>query len=81
MVGRGRHQHNEINAAFRRVREIPTLTVVESHNGHRWGWVRCICGATPFKVWSTPRNAGNHAKAVVAWAIGHARCGKSEEES
>lgn len=81
MVGRGRHQHNEINAAFKRLRKIQTLTVVEEHNGHRWGWVECSCGAMPYKVWSTPRNAGNHAKGILEWAYEHAECGTTEEDS
>ncbi|GAA3665583.1 hypothetical protein GCM10022224_032360 [Nonomuraea antimicrobica] len=81
MVSRGRHQHNEINAAFKKVREIKPLTVVESHSGHRWGRVECVCGSTPYKVWCTPRNPGDHAKGILRWADEHTRCGADEEES
>lgn len=81
MVGRGRHQHNEINAAFKKVRKVDGLAVVESHNGHRWGWVTCVCGGTPYRVWCTPRNPGNHAKGILEWVADHSGCGKSEEIS
>ncbi|MBB5775195.1 hypothetical protein HD596_001951 [Nonomuraea jabiensis] len=81
MVGRGRHQHNEINAAFKEARKIASLTVVESHNGHCWGWIECICGEEPQPVWCTPRNPGNHAKRLLRWIKNHSECAKDEERS
>ncbi|MEO3806956.1 hypothetical protein [Nonomuraea sp. B1E8] len=81
MVGRGRHQHNEINAVFRAIRKFEWLTVVESHNGHRWGWIECACGAPAQSIWCTPRNPGNHAKRILRWVDEHAECAKNEEKS
>ncbi|MFC5824896.1 hypothetical protein [Nonomuraea insulae] len=81
MVSRGRHQHNEINAAIKRIRKIDSLLVVESHNGHRWGWVECVCATTRYKIWCTPRNPGDHANDILRWVDEHAACGASEEES
>jgi hypothetical protein len=81
MVGRGRHQHNEINAALKVIRKIEWLTLVESHNGHRWGRIECVCGAEPQPVWCTPRNPGNHAKRILRWVDDHMECAKNEEGS
>lgn len=81
MVGRGRHQHNEINAAFKVARKIESLTVVESHNGHRRGWIECTCGGDRYRVWCTPRNPGTHARSILQWVDKHAECAKSQEES
>ncbi len=81
MVGRGRHQDNEINAAFKKVRRIQGLTVVEIRKGHCWGWVACVCGVKPYRVWCTPRNPGDHAKGILQWISDHTECGESEETS
>jgi hypothetical protein len=81
MVGRGRHQHNEINATIKAIRKISTaFSVVEDHNGHRWGWIICICGTSPFCVNSTPRNPGGHAKQIRKWALTHSGCGSNDKE-
>ncbi|GAA3256328.1 hypothetical protein GCM10020216_093310 [Nonomuraea helvata] len=81
MVGKGRHQHNEINAALKAIRKIGWLTLVETHNGHRWGRADCVCGRDPYTIWCTPRNPGNHARDILKWVGKHAVCAKSEEES
>ncbi len=37
---------------------------IRTSAGHRWGCVECgKCGQT-FSVWSTPRNADDHAKQI-----------------
>lgn len=80
MVGRGRHQYNEINAALRAIRKISAFTVEEDHNGHRWGWMRCECGDAPFSINCTPRNPGNHAKQIQRWVTRHALCVSRDNE-
>lgn len=54
---------------------------VKMSNGHAWG--RLLCSfhdreGCAVSVWSTPRNAQNHAKAIVR-AVD--RCPHSEEEA
>ncbi|MEU7863531.1 hypothetical protein [Nonomuraea sp. NPDC049141] len=81
MVGRGRHQHNEINAVLKAIRKINSaLTVEEDHNGHRWGWITCRCGDKPFTVNCTPRNPGIHAKQIRQWATRHFECKSDDQE-
>ncbi len=81
MVGRGRHQHNEINAALKAIRAInSTFTVEEDHNGHRWGWITCACKDAPFAINSTPRNPGVHAKQIRRWAGRHGMCVSGDRE-
>ncbi|MGI5286000.1 hypothetical protein ACQEVF_22065 [Nonomuraea polychroma] len=63
------------------IRKMEWLTVLESHNGHRWGWIECACGEAPQPVWCTPRNPGNHAKRIFRWVDEHAECAKNEETS
>ena len=70
MVGKGRHAKNEINRAFKVARRSH-FVVLRDGNGHRWGWIVCeICGER-FPIWSTPRNAGNHAKQLQAFMDDH----------
>lgn len=81
MVGRGRHQCNEINAALKTIRKINSaFTVEEDHNGHRWGWITCDCGDAPFSIHSTPRNPGGHAKQIQKWTARHAVCWTDDQE-
>ncbi|NRQ36469.1 hypothetical protein HII36_32240 [Nonomuraea sp. NN258] len=81
MISRGRHQHNEINAAIKVVLgENNALFVKEDHNGHRWGWIMCVCGDSPFSVNSTPRNPGTHAKQIARWRVRHAECASNDQE-
>ncbi|MGW0806522.1 hypothetical protein [Nonomuraea sp. NPDC002799] len=81
MISPGRHQHNEINATIRALRKISaTFSVAEDHNGHRWGWITCICGRSPFSINSTPRNADVHAKQIRRWAATHLACGGGDKE-
>lgn len=82
MVSRGRHQHNEINAAIKELRQLAAaFSVVDDHNGHRWGWITCICGQNPFSVNCTPRNPGVHARQIRQWAKTHCECGDDKEET
>lgn len=81
MVGRGRHQHNEINAVLAALRKVNRAwTVVQDHNGHRWGWILCSCGEDKFVINCTPRNPGVHAKQIQRWTVKHDQCGAEEQE-
>jgi len=63
-MSRGRHPRKEIEDALAEA-EAAGWTVAQTASGHRWGVMRCGessragCQAS---VWSTPRNAGNHAR-------------------
>lgn len=71
MVSRERHQKNEIAGALRRAQDAG-LVVAEMRNGHRWGTVSCeSCGADR-QVFSTPQNAGAHAKQIDRFTAKHA---------
>ncbi|NUT38643.1 MAG: hypothetical protein HOV86_01545 [Thermoactinospora sp.] len=60
---------------IRSIRQINgAFTVVEDHNGHRWGWIICVCGFDTFAINSTPRNPGVHAKQIRRWAVTHSGC-------
>jgi hypothetical protein len=74
-----RHPKKEIAEALRHAAQAG-LTVAEIHRGHRWGEVRCLCGLA-FAVWSTPRNAGTHAKQIIRFAGLHADHTKEEGTS
>ncbi len=60
---RGRHPKKEVEAALRQA-EKAGWTVEQTAAGHRWGVARCGSGCS-VSVWSTPRNPGNHAKAIA----------------
>jgi len=69
MVSKGRHQANEINAAFRKL--PPTIMVDVHKNGHTWGRLACnVCGDS-IRVYSTPQNPGSHAAKLLGWASAH----------
>jgi hypothetical protein len=75
VVSAGRHPKKEIADALRRA-EQAGLKIHEIHRGHRWGEVTCErCraeGADASRdVWSTPRNAGNHAKQIDRFTRSH----------
>ena len=70
MVTRGRHPKNEINAAFKTL-DPQRFDVVDSKNGHTWGFVVCrVCGAR-HRVWGTPKNPGNDAHHIRQFAAKH----------
>lgn len=35
-----------------------------SRHGHGWGYILCLTCKQRFPVWSTPRNADNHANQI-----------------
>ncbi|MGH3504847.1 MAG: hypothetical protein ACRDQA_28720 [Nocardioidaceae bacterium] len=47
------------------------LEVVSTTSGHRWGYMRCTTCGQRRSVWSTPRNAENHAKDIRRFADRH----------
>jgi hypothetical protein len=69
MVSAGRHPKNPINAV---IRELPQgIEVAPVHKGHRWGMLECVaCGATE-AIWSTPRDADNHARRLLKFVAQH----------
>jgi hypothetical protein len=70
MVSRGRHQKKEVADVLAGA-EQAGLRVVELHNGHRWGQVRCeACESTRF-ISSTPRNPSVHAKQLKRFIAQH----------
>jgi hypothetical protein len=69
MVSVGRHPKNAINAV---IGDLPhNIEVVPIHKGHRWGVLECAtCDATE-AIWSTPRDADNHARRLVRFVAKH----------
>lgn len=69
MVSAGRHPKNPINAV---IGELPQgIEMVPVHKGHRWGMLECVaCGATE-AIWSTPRDADNHARRLIKFVARH----------
>ena len=62
-MARARHPKKDIEDALREA-ESAGWTVSNSPSGHRWGLLRCgepSRGGCQVSVWSTPRNATNHA--------------------
>jgi len=67
-MARRRHPKKEIESQLR-LAEAAGWTVFPTKAGHAWGEMRCGAlppGACRVAVWSTPRDAGNHAKALGA---------------
>ena len=60
-----RHPKKEIEAALSYARS-KSWTVIKSKKGHCWGIIRCGHGrgGCQKSVWSTPKDAENHAKAI-----------------
>jgi hypothetical protein len=61
---RARHPKPEVEAALREA-EAAGWTVQATAAGHRWGFMRCpehSRAGCEESIWSTPKNAGNHAK-------------------
>ena len=63
-VARARHPKKDVENALRDA-EAAGWTVKATASGHRWGVIRC--GETSrsgcqMSIWSTPRNAGAHAR-------------------
>ena len=63
MTRRTRHPKKDVERALR-FAEDQGWSVVPTPGGHRWGEVICTHqgpDACRYSVWSTPKNAGNHA--------------------
>jgi hypothetical protein len=63
MTSRHRHPKKDVQRALR-FAEDHGWTVTPTASGHRWG--EMVCGhqgrdACQVSIWSTPKNAGNHA--------------------
>lgn len=63
MAGRTRHPKKDVERVLRFAEE-QGWSVVATQGGHRWGEMVCAHEgreACRYSVWSTPKNAGNHA--------------------
>ena len=70
MVSKGRLPKNAINSALREL--DPThYEIVEIHNGHRWGVVRCLTCKAEIAIWSTPRVPEHVAENIRRFAAKH----------
>jgi hypothetical protein len=70
-----RHPKKEVQDAVEEAERLGWR--FEASGGHAWGRGYCPCGECRIiSVWSTPANAGNHAKQILRAAR---RCPMSEE--
>ncbi|NYZ69633.1 hypothetical protein H0A36_26825 [Endozoicomonas sp. SM1973] len=77
MSDRGRHPQKEVEEALQ-FAEAQGWQVIERHNGHTWGVIRCPnndknCRCGEFcqnSIWSTPRRPGTHAKQIKRYVQG-----------
>ncbi len=77
-VARGRHPKKEVAQALEYAEEHG-WDIEMTSGGHRWGVARCGQGCS-LSIWSTPKNAGNHAKDI--WrAVDRCPHRQHEEES
>jgi len=58
----GRHSKHEVEQALAYAHKHDWI-VEQMVAGHRWGVARCGYGCS-VSIWSTPKNSGNHAKAI-----------------
>lgn len=49
--------------------------------GHRWGYLECGKCAQQLSVWSTPKNADNHAKQIRRFVQRHGHDDDAEGEA
>jgi hypothetical protein len=47
--------------------------------GHGWGYLRCPADGQRLSVWSTPKNADNHAKQIRRFITRHSHLEEQEE--
>jgi hypothetical protein len=70
VVSKGRHPKSAMSTALHAL-DRQRFALAEVHVGHRWGSVTClVCGAH-LAVWSTPRDADQHAKQIRRFAAKH----------
>ncbi len=62
MTARVRHPKKDVEKALQ-YGEKDGWIVEQTASGHKWGKVQCGHGCKVL-VWSTPKNPGNHAKAI-----------------
>ncbi|MBB2968713.1 hypothetical protein FHX33_003489 [Leifsonia aquatica] len=70
MVSKGRHSKSAVAKALD---ALPSgrFDIDPVRNGHRWASVVCRECTASFSVWSTPKNADNHAKQIERFAAKH----------
>lgn len=64
-MARTRHPKKEVEGALQEAESVGWM-VASTRSGHRWGVMRCGAASKASEcrvsIWSTPRNAGNHAR-------------------
>ena len=60
---RARHSKPDVEKALQHA-EANGWQVSVSSGGHAWGQARCKTAGCRVSIWSTPKNAGNHAKQI-----------------
>lgn len=63
-MGRSRHPKKEVEGAIAYAIEAGWNLEPRKGRGHAWGLLRCCTGEDYAWVWSTPRDARNHAKQI-----------------
>jgi hypothetical protein len=49
-----------------------------SKHGHGWGYIGCLIGGQKFSVWSTPKNADDHARKIRSFMRRHHHHGEDD---
>jgi hypothetical protein len=64
-----KHPKKEVNEALDYA-DKQGLRVERTLAGHKWGRIRCSCGAF-FSIWSTPQSPHDHGRQVRRWVDQH----------
>ena len=64
-----KHPKKEVNEALDYA-DKQGLTVERTSAGHKWGRIRCSCGAF-FSIWSTLQSPHDHSRQVRRWVDQH----------
>jgi len=79
-VSKWSHSKNQVRKALDEADGKAGFDVVDtSAHGHSWGYVRCEECGQKRSVWSTPKNADNHASQIRRFLTNH-RCPKKDAE-
>jgi hypothetical protein len=66
------HSQKQVRAALDDADAAGFKIVATAAHGHSWGYVDCPRCPDRFYLWSTPRNADNHAKQIRRFVQRHA---------
>jgi hypothetical protein len=68
-LARRRHQKKEVQEAIAYAIKRGWVLVPSKGHGHCWGYLQCPTGEDDVAIYTTPKNAGNHAKHIVRAVI------------